>query len=134
MTTNCENSKKLAEIGFKATSDFYYSKTGTLHYIDDCEGIPIDFYSFHFETIWDSLPKKIMNYELSLLTYHKNAVIGYCDISGNYEEGISCLDNFSVKQFWAEEGSYDFKMQSLADTAAKLLIKLVEKGIINFNK
>jgi len=106
-TTSFEISKKLAEIGFKAEAHH------KLHCFKD------DFlYSYYdLETILEALPEEI-NLE------------GYCQ---------ELLITKNLLAYQRATGAWDFEQirnenESLADTAARLLILLHEEGIVNFNE
>lgn len=125
-TTNYENSKKLAEIGFKAeTKNEVYNEN---YVVNGEEPLP----SYDLETLLEALPKEI---EL--------------DRDNNFKEGFLKLQygRWHIKgigYFCAEDApiylggeialAVSFEgNESLADTAARLLILLHEKNIINFN-
>ena len=109
--TSYEISKKLAEIGFKANTDRYYN-IGTKEIIYNPHGF-MDRDKFlkcyDLETLLDALPKEIA-YDCPL-TLHDNQI--YYD------------NKFIV---------YKEENESLADTAARLLLLLIEKGLLTFNK
>jgi hypothetical protein len=133
-TTSYEISKKLAEIGFKAETEKAFDNEGTLI---SCHkkicilrekssnpkiyGIP----AYDLETILEALPKHhdffsrgVGKYEL-LIRYHENkAFIGYQN-----------FDGFDKLLTLEQE-----KNESLADIAARLLILLHNKGLINFKE
>jgi len=116
-TTSYEISKKLVEIGFKKTSTiaFFSSKCGGggRFVISDGfkDGYNLDCYSFDLETILEALPYSIkrndFEYTLSLNQY----VVAYIEDCGG--------DDLY--------GSVREAGESLADTAARLLLKLHEK-------
>lgn len=139
MTTSYEISKRLAEIGFKAETDFCWYKSNNvdgsldinLLYIgDDCDmdakpmqpnlEIPSQqeraTLCYDLETILEALPESLTNGN-EILNLRKDQ-IGY---------------------FWHEQGE-EFCMtgvdkqdnESLADTAARLLIWLESKNLISF--
>ncbi len=110
-TTNFEVSKKLKEIGFNVETEYYWhdinGKT-ELHHVAR-EGLG-DYKSYDLETILDALKQ----------TGKRIMIVVKSDIWGinfNYEFNIYSKEN-----------------ESLADTAGRLLIKLFEAGIVNFNK
>jgi len=105
-TTSFEISKKLAEIGFKAEAHH------KLHCFKD------DFlYSYYdFETILEALPNQLGQSFLQITMLGNQALIGY---------EMQRIELSSL---------VDGKNESLADTAARLLILLHEEGIVNFNE
>lgn len=125
-TTNYENSKKLAEIGFKADFEYCYSKDGEeagkwnkTYEIDVWDEYENDKYypSYDLETILDALPDWIS------------------DKYGNrhdFEMGKEdmCYANYPYDARIVEIEVRKEKDESLADTAARLLILLAEKEII----
>jgi len=117
-TTSYEISKKLAKIGFKAESNFYwycYDRGDDLRHISEADGAG-NFKSYDLETILEALPKKY-GYNNHLGVYP--AGVGYlvCDCSLTTEAGRA-------------EFVYRENNESLADTAALLLILLHEKGLL----
>lgn len=130
-TTNFENSKKLAEIGFKAETPFYWQKRmmGEGQYLmwhNPDHNIQEDLRdgetpAFILETILEALPDRILDKK-----------------SASSEERLQlfkdhiCYDSEFVK--YAKFITWKEGEESLADTAARLLITLAEQGIINFNK
>jgi len=114
-TTNYENSKKLAEIGFKADTYFGYDRFYQLDY-PISNGSSHHIKAYDLETLLEALPAFIeLEYRKGAKNYYLlNGVgIGYADT----------LEFFCHKQ----------QNESLADTTARLLILLHEKNIINFN-
>jgi hypothetical protein len=115
-TTSYEISKKLADIGFKSNSGIkkyvgdqdFYSGSKETHYIVFC-----------LETILQSLPKIINQYGI-LCALEITAII-----EGGYKIGYGRSEDFRV--FCSDD-------ESLADAASKLIIKLFESRIINFDK
>ena len=120
-------SKKLAEIGFWGNCDtiFWYDKNGNLDY--DQVGITLTreqqaeaTLAYDLETILTALPKRISrgkdysDYKLTL----SHSDVAYEMKYGTWEESIISRN----------------PGESLADCAARLLILLVETGIIKFNK
>lgn len=114
--TNYELSKKLFEIGFKAKAEKCWAKVKNSR-LADFELVNLDFKvpdvcdewfsAFDLETILEALPTKVFNFGL---------------------DGMSCLiDNEPLPIIVIKRPN-----QSLADTAARLLITLHEKGIIKF--
>jgi hypothetical protein len=125
MTTSLKISKGLAAIGFEAKGCFFWfngtNKICEYHNPNDCdfkdniEGlIP----SYDLETIIKSLPYVLGDGgDEYFLTINQHAV-AYTDDMGQRDD----LFGYLVDD------------ESLADTAARLLIKLFKAGIINFNK
>ncbi len=118
-TTNFENSKKLAEIGFKAQSNFGYNRAeGDSIKYEVPRGYDNVYYlSYDLETLLDALPPVVNGMPLKM-RLDRSPHIGY---NSSYEE---------EKQFVC----FQYKNESLADTAARLIVELHEAGIINFNK
>ncbi|MGL5113613.1 MAG: hypothetical protein ACRC6O_13350 [Flavobacterium sp.] len=130
-TTNFEISKKLAEIGFKETSlighflDNEGNSAGTWIIADGIrEGYEFDCYAYDLETILEALPEFFKDYQDDEcnLKLSKNS-IWYENEFGS----LAWLCSYEVVKIDKEE------KESLADCAARLLIKLFEAGIINFN-
>lgn len=144
--TSFEISKKLAEIGFGAEHVFcWYSnsesnvlecgKCGSMSQIvikdDGLEEVishhefafPFAFPAFGLETILEALPSNIIfSYCGSELQLTKSA-IGYYGLEGNSEDGFAIFLEIEKEE-----------NESLTDCAAKLLIKLHEKGLIKFGE
>ena len=131
-TTNYENSKKLAEIGFLEKSKkgyFKREKDGDILLLDadrlehhiDGKVYTFKCLAFDLETILNALPNAVDNY-------------GTLTIRRSYDHWIDeyfqTIDYGGLDTYYHRKG-HD---ESLADTAARLLIKLVEQKIINFNK
>lgn len=126
-TTSYEISKQLAESGFKAETDFYwhnYDNGADLRHIADSDGAG-KYKSYDLETILEALPKQhdffsrgVGKYELLIWYHEKKMFIGYQN-----------FDGFDKLLTLEQE-----KNESLADTAARLLILLYNKGLINFNE
>lgn len=119
MTTNYENSKKLAEIGFVGESE-------TRKHDPENFMTGQKYWSYDLETLIESLPAFI---EYEDRTYHFwlwNEGMGYYPNYDKYSgEAAYDMDN----------GIFEFaEDESLADTTARLLIQLFEAGIVNFNK
>jgi hypothetical protein len=112
MTTSLKISKDLAAVGFKS-----YEGVKLWAGFKELKGKSLGghdayYIGFHLETIWNALPKKV------------NFAILYLSHEAVWYDCYGCEEFRTNKE----------KGESLADTAARLLIKLVEKGIINFNK
>mgnify|MGYP003653205482 CR=1 FL=1 len=126
-TTSYEISKELEEIGFKAKHSFIRFAEGS------CEFAHVDLYcdnyrpfrksakvpSYDLETILDALPKVIGNFRY-WSTWSSSSD---CYIFG-YVDGINRSPNLET---YTEAG------ESLADTAARLLITLIKDKIVEIN-
>jgi hypothetical protein len=134
-TTSYENSKKLAEIGFKAETEKAFDNKGTpischkkicilreKSSNPEIYGLP----AYDLETILEALPKFINcnDYEYCLTFWLARHL--YYELVGNRE---NLKENIDVFTFDVEKD----EKESLADTAARLLILLYEKGMVNFN-
>lgn len=125
-TTSYKISKKLAEIGFETKAMFYYhvNPNGTLSYIapqiacSDVAGI-LNVKSYDLETILENLPEAIEGLMLEM-----NLYFGFMQYA-NYDGGEIVKIDFTINRN---------KDESLADTAARLLILLIDKTIIKFDK
>jgi hypothetical protein len=121
-TTSYLLSKQLAEAGFKAPYSFVNFAEGGTAFVKInphfCGGIP----AYDLETILEALPETInKNFESELQLTKKE--IGYYATEGHYEAGFAILLEVEKQQY-----------ESLADTAARLLLKLIEKGLLTFKK
>ena len=125
-TTNYKISIQLKEIGFKAEPSGAYferEKTGeimsgevrTEHHID---GKVFKYVCCHYdlETILEALPEVVNGIRLQM-HLARGLRIGYSEL--DCDEYYIC---------------YNLKDETLATTAARLLIKLVEEGIINLKE
>jgi len=130
-TTSYEISKKLAEIGFQADFDYCYRKGEPERGVWsksfevtcwDGEDISNYYPAFDFETILSMLPKEI---KFKGDTYYFWMI--YSETSNCYIVGYIC-GHFRR----AELENYKQENESLADTAAHLLIKLHGEGLIKF--
>lgn len=111
-TTSYEISKKLKEIGFvRSGSDRGYDKNGICCLMANFPK-EIEYIAFDLETIFSALPRD-ENYSKI--------------IEANF---VRVLNISSLEDYECEQMEYE----SLADTAARLLILLVEKGIIKFKE
>lgn len=116
-TTSYEISKKLAEIGFKSNQGIkkyvgdqaFYSGSKTTHYIGFC-----------LETILEALPKNIKDEKGRI-----HPLVIYFGTRNSFVYQSLCEKEINLK---FEEN------ETLSDTAARLLILLVEKGIINLKE
>ena len=118
MTTNYKNSKKLADIGFDGESE-------TWKHDPDNFILGQKYWSYDLETLLDALPQTLYQKADSLST-----------IQTSYEDKEYC--------FWWDKNALVFSNsderlieiyrqedESLADTAARLILKLHEIGITN---
>lgn len=110
--TNLEISKKLKKIGFKAETNFSWTK----------------YPAYHLETLIEALPSVIEREGSGNNIYfkmNKNRVW--------YENSCNCdsSEYCPVNIYYRIDRQ---KNESLADAAGKMLIKLYEAGIINFKK
>lgn len=130
-TTNYKISKKLKKNGLSEKLgfiDYYYNTDKQLRHLNqesycssDKENTQVDCFSYDLETILDALPKQhdffsrgIGKYELRIW-YHENKMfIGYENFNG--------FDKLLT--FEQEEN------ESLADTAARLWLKLKKAGLV----
>lgn len=135
--TSLELSKKLAEIGFEAETEFYWAETGKrriqLEYIEFEVGA---FYqewkytkAYDLETILEVLPSAIElnNYYPDSLSVGKE-YLGY----QLYDPYCGNIDDVTRpnEKFWCVK----LNIESLASTAAKLLLKLHEAKLIKFEE
>jgi len=131
-TTNYEISKKLAEIGFRAETGFYwyeYDKGEEMRYIADADGAG-KYKAYDLETMLDALPSSIeYKNEYNVILYYEfflqNHKLGYYYERGEYRSDYNMDDGI----FEFSKLSLD---ESLADTAGRLIILLHEKNLIKF--
>jgi hypothetical protein len=131
-TTSYELSKKLADIGFKAETEKAFDNEGTLI---SCHkkicilrekssnpkiyGLP----AYDLETILETLPTEInVGKEKAWLS------LDFCTYRASIGYG-SDGENYTNKLYFSKKEN-----ESLVDAAARLLILLQEKGLINFKK
>ena len=142
-TTNFEISKKLKEIGFEAESDFYwycYDMGLGMRHIADADGKG-NVKAYVLETLLDALPDSITreyksNKDRTIKEFEEKLVIEKNKI------WYKCYDietSDEANEYWREYGyeqniSIYHYYDSLANIAGKMLIKLFEAGLINFNK
>lgn len=119
--TNYLISKKLAEIGFKADNCGGWFVEGGFTF--DTKA-PFDWPSYDLETILDALPKSIVKKGSSL----KNNLRVWFDQDRCYV-GYQSWEGFLEDATIASQNE-----ESLADTVARLLLLLVQKGLLTFNK
>ena len=136
-TTNYEISKQLAEAGFETYTEFYYVADAKCisqgNDAEDYELVHMDcgymqklkycfnYPAYDFETILEALPKLhdffsrgVGKYELRIWYHEKKAFIGYQN-----------FDGFDKRLTFEQEEN-----ESLADTAAKLWLKLKKEGLV----
>lgn len=121
-TTSFEISKELKELGFEAETIFYINlETEESQIWLNLPKYPLKEFvkSYGLETILDALPK-LINYgrfkNLGLRIYYEEC----CYIG--YEDSNGFLQDFTVNN--------KLSKSSLADTAARLLIKLIKDKIV----
>ena len=127
--TNFEISKKLAEIGFEAEANFVYRKAdrellvypyGLMKESSVKERFCL---AYDLETILEALPMVIeQDGKIYELTINQRVRFDYLDEDGNELVAYDGKVIFSVN-------NRIIKYESLADTAAKLLILLYAKGL-----
>ena len=142
-TTNFEVSKKLKEIGFEAEFNFHYKATDPVNLYDSGyedykeKNTP----AYDLETLLKALPDSITREYKStedgtIKEFEERLLISKNEI------WYKCYDietSDDANEYWREYG-YEQNISiynwydSLANTAGKMLIKLFEAGIINFNK
>lgn len=148
-TTSYEISKKLKEIGFEAETDFYFD-TRTYKAIPDEVFYRRTFNkeepehylpAYDLETLIDALPDSITreyksNKDGTIKEFKENLVIEKNKI------WYRCYDietSDEANEYWREYGyeqniSIYHYYDSLTNLAGKMLIKLFESKLINFNK
>lgn len=121
-TTSFEISKMLKKEGISdkiGFLDYYYNTDGELRHRDQetyCsqpENTVVDCFAYDLETILEALPERDDS-DFMLAIFSGAKFIGYYKL-GKYHHHV-----------------YGEKSESLADTAARLLILLHEKGLIKF--
>lgn len=120
-TTNYEISKELAEAGFQAETQFYWVKwnTGEPELVHEKEQTPAlieKVGAWDLETILEALPKEIkkLHFWATWSTSSDCYIFGYIDgIVRNTELETATEEN-----------------ESLADTAARLWLKLKKEGLV----
>jgi hypothetical protein len=120
-TTNYEISKKLAEIGFKAETGFYwyeYDKGEEMRYIADADGAG-KYKAYDLETILDNIFFVIENKE--------NKKVYWFRMNQQDMEYITFEQEVDIEFYTPRQ-----KGESLADTAGRMIIKLHEKNLIKF--
>ena len=149
-TTNFEISKKLKEIGFNTPAEKCWAKI-RLSKTEEFTLIPLTFDvfancdewfpSYDLETLIDALPDSITreyksNKDGTIKEFKEELVIEKNKIR------YKCYDietSDEANEYWREYG-YEHNISiyhyydSLANLAGKMLIKLFEAGLINFNK
>lgn len=136
--TNLEISKKLKKIGFEAETLFYWTKAPKLTKLDKDRYIialanKADFSeeeqmypAYHLGNLIEALPVYI---EKNEKIYH---FVLFKDLLGYYATSLKLdCDNIQLDDYIFEFYDHD---KSLTDTASRLLLELIEAGIINFKK
>lgn len=123
-TTSYETSKKLAEAGFKAETEFYWVKwnAGEPELVHEKEQTPAlieKVGAWDLETILEALPNIISNKNKNK---GENCLVIDVAFGEIHYEGDS--DNDAMFITTTEEN------ESLADTAAKLWLKLKKEGLV----
>jgi len=108
-TTSYEISKQLAKAGFEAENKI-------LKHDPENFTFGSRFWTYDLETILEALPNQLGQSFLQITMLGNQALIGY---------EMQRIELSSL---------VDGKNESLADTAARLLILLHKEGIVNFNK
>ena len=120
-TTSFEISKELKELGFEAETIFYINlETEESQIWLDLPKYPLKEFvkSYDLETILDALPVVINGIRLQM-NFAKGIRIGYSK--------LDCDDD----EFYI---AYKINGESLADTAARLLIKLIKDKEFSYEK
>jgi len=136
-TTSYEISKKLAEIGFPAAANFMRKPEGNLIATqqpivgmiasfskptkEGCDYLGYSFASYDLETILEALPNFIENGNGTENCLVVDVAFGEIHYEGDCENDALFITTTRNNE-------------SLADTAARLLILLHKKGLINFNE
>ena len=133
--TNLETSRKLIEIGFGAETDFTWNRE-----IINCGNLSKEHIFIKYNNGWSSGDKICPCYDLETIVDMfplKIGGYGYFSIGARKDNpsmpfaigyNLECDEDYGMLFCDQIEG------ESLATTAAKLLIMLHEKGLINFNK
>lgn len=134
-TTSYEISKKLAQTNFSHDASFYWvkpkGKKAKLSYFDEEFFVLKDtevYSAYDLETIIEALPKEII--------YKKTKGIFEINFDGDFGNFYYVdLDESNQKLLWQDfcPSTEQEENESLADTAARLLLLLVEKKLIKFN-
>jgi hypothetical protein len=127
-TTNFEISKKLAEIGFKAETGFYwyeYDKGEEMRYIADADGAG-KYKAYDLEILLDALPKKMTN------KHGKEFTLEICFGVSNWIYYLDENDYIFLSENYIDGQMESEKNESLADTVGRFIILLFEKNLIKF--
>lgn len=136
-TTNYETSLKLQGIGFKVKTNLYFKEYASM-VIEYCKEKPDAIWSplgaYDLETILEALPKSIQylcgNREYMNQDFKEaQGCLKVTFINGSPFISYICYCHNAPLIETCEENS-----ETLATTAARLLIKLVEEGIINLKE
>lgn len=129
--TSYETSKKLAEAGFKAETDFYWVKwnAGEPELVHEKEQTPAlieKVVAWDLETILEALPKNIITYPDEKITEQPIEKLRLeMDEIGYY---------FSDKDDYGRDNCFTYfhreESESLADCAAKMWLKLKKENLI----
>ena len=124
-TTNFENSKKLHELGFQAKTDFWWKDKNYYSYrvySNDTDDIGDNYPAYDLETILEAFPKTLILDEREAFNHGKLKI--FFDVDGENYIGYQNFDGFHLEFNLLQEN------ESLADTAARLLILLAQQKII----
>lgn len=133
--TSFSISQKLAEIGFDKKAGFldcYYNTEGQLRnkhqekYYEE-ENTDVDCFSYDLETILDALPKEIENKIHPIESWQLDMTKEFIGYSYYY----SCQSDVDKETLFS---TIKLHTESLADMAARLLIKLHETGLVKFKE
>jgi len=114
--TNYENSKRLAEIWFKAPHCGGWFAEGGFTFDISAD---FDWAAYDLETILEALPDSLNHLGFETQLELTKDAIGYYATEGDEESGFAIAVEISKKE-----------NESLADCAARLLIMLFEKKLI----
>jgi len=136
-TTSYKISKQLAEAGFKSWANFFWCELGEdlvkIHF-SQSHSVPQSvkiIVAYDLETILEALPERLTNENIFISRINYYLKLSKEEIW--YENECDCDSDASCPVNQRFELNRD-KSESLADTAARLLILLHEKGLVNFNE
>ena len=124
--TSFEISKKLAEAGFEAKPEFYWVKWNEgepelIHRSEPTPALIEKVAAYDLETILGALPNFIANKNKSENCLTIDVAFGEIHYEGDSENDALFITTTKENE-------------TLADTAARLLLLLIEKGLLTFNK
>ena len=132
-TTSYKISKQLAEAGFSEQVgflDYYFNTDKGLRHRDQesySENTRVDCFSYDLETILEALPNRITNENIFIpriqyyLKFSKEQIWYENECNCDSDESCPVEQRFEVSRI---------KDESLADTAAKLWLKLKKEGLV----